>query len=155
MPVQPQNIPAALATSSNVVWLALLTISIAGYPSLYVVNNSAPIVSRGVQYEPYPFNLTLPADDSESLPSVSLVLSNLDKAIVEFVRSQMTPPTIVIEIVTSAYPDIVEKSLSFLKLVSVTYDAMQLTGTLNVDDFMTQGFPAESYVPPQFPALFL
>jgi hypothetical protein len=153
--VQPQNIPAALASSSDVVWLALLTISITGYPSLYIVNNSAPIVSRGVQYEPYPFAVTLPVDDTETLPAVSLVISNLDAAIVEFVRSQKYPPSIKIEVVTSAYPDIVEKSLTFLKLVSVSYDAMQLTGTLNVDDFLTQGFPAESYVPPQFPGLFL
>jgi len=153
--VQPQNIPSALASSSEVVWLALLTITASGYPPLYVVNNSTPVVSRGIQFEPYPFSLTLPADDSDTLPSVNLVISNLDNAITEFVRAQLLPPNIAIEVVTSAYPDIVEKSLTFLKLVSVSYDAMNLTGTLNVDDFLTQGFPAESYVPPQFPGLFL
>jgi hypothetical protein len=152
---QPQNIPAALASSSEVAWLALLTITVTGLPPLYLVNNSAPIVSRGNQYEPYPFAVTLPADDSETTPAVTLSISILDAAIIEFVRSQPYAPAIVIEVVTSAYPDIVEKSLGFLRLVSVTYDAMTLTGTLNVDDFMTQGFPAESYVPPQFPALFL
>ena len=153
--MQDQNIPAALATASEVAWLALLTITAAGEPPLYVVNNSVPVVSRGITFAPYPFSLTLPTDDSESLPSCTLTISNLDAAIVEFVRGKLVAPTIVVEIVTSAYPDIVEKSLSFLKLVSVSYDVMQLTGTLNVDDFLTQGFPAESYVPPQFPGLFL
>jgi hypothetical protein len=152
--VQPQNVPAALASSSEVVWLALLTITAQGLPPLYVVNNSVPIVSRGITYEPYPFTITLPVDDSETMPSATLTISNLDAAIVEFVRGQMVAPAIVIEVVTSAYPDIVEKSLSFLRLASVNYDAMQLTGTLNVDDFLTQRFPAESYVPPQFPGLF-
>jgi Domain of unknown function (DUF1833) len=153
--VQPQNVPAALASSSDVAWLALLTIAAAGEPPLYVVNNSVPIVSRGIVFNPYPFTITLPVDDSETLPSAVLTISNLDGAIIEFVRGQLVAPTIVVEIVTSAYPDVVEKSLAFLKLVSVSYDAMQLTGTLNVDDFLTQGFPAESYVPPQFPGLFL
>ncbi len=152
--VQAVNVPAALASSSDVAWLCLLTITAQGLPPLYVVNNSVPVVSRGIQYEPYPFQVTLPADDSESLPQVQLVLSNVDNAIIEFIRSQLVAPAIAIEIVTSAYPDIVEKSLTFLKLVSVTYDAMTIQGRLDVDNFLAQKFPAESYVPPQFPGLF-
>lgn len=155
MPVQPQNVPAALASSSNVAWLALLTITAAGLPPLYVVNNSEPVISRGITFAPYPFSITLPIDDSEQLPSVTLVISNLDNAIINFVRGQAIAPSIVIEVVTNQYPDTVERALNFLKLVSVSYDAMNLTGTLNVDDFLTQSFPAESYVPPLFPGLFV
>lgn len=153
--VQPQNIPPALASSSEVAWLVLLTITAAGLPPLYVVNNSVEIISRGITFQPYPFTVTLPADDSEALPSVTLVISNVDDAIITFVRGQAVAPAIALEVVTSAYPDTVEKSLTFLKLVNVSYDAMIVTGTLNVDDFLGQGFPAEAYVPPQFPGLFV
>jgi hypothetical protein len=155
MPVQPVNVPSALASSSPVAWLFLLTITADGNPTpLRVVNNSEPVVSRGMTFEPYPFTVELPADDSESAPSVSLVISNLDAALVEFVRGQSVAPHIGIELVTNAYLDVVEKSLTFLKLVSVTYDAMVISGRLDVDDFLSQRFPGEAYVPSLFPALF-
>jgi hypothetical protein len=154
MPLQPANVAAALATSSGVAWLCLLTITAAGQPPLRVVNNSVSITSRGNVYEPYPFAVVLPQDDSESLPQVKLEISNIDRAITEYVRAQLLPPAIEVELVTSAYPDTVEKSLSFLKLTSVTYDAMVLSGTLHVDNFLGQRFPAEAYTPAQFPGLF-
>jgi hypothetical protein len=152
--MNPANVPAALASYSDVAWLALLTITAPGETPLYVVNNSEPIVSRGITFAPYPFTVQLPQDDTDSLPSVTLTIANLDAAIIEFVRQSIDPPTIVIELVTSQYPDVVEKSLSFLKLASVSYDAMQLTGTLNVDNFLTQRFPGEGYVPSLYPGLF-
>lgn len=154
--VQAVNVPAALESSSEVAWLCLLTITAADNPGvpLRVVNNAAPVVSRGLTFEPYPFNVVLPADDSETLPQVSLEISNLDAEIIAFVRAQAKAPSIAIEVVTSAYPDVVEKSLTFLKLTTVSYDAMVVQGRLDVDDFLSQRFPAEGYVPPQFPGLF-
>lgn len=149
----PQNVPAALASSSEVAWLALLTITAEGLPPLRVVNNSEAIVSRGMTFEPYPFSVQLPSDDDQA-PTVTLTISNLDYAIVEFVRGQAVAPSVVVELVTSAYPDLVEKSLAFLKLMSVTYDALTLTGRLDVDDFISQRFPSEGYVPSLFPGLF-
>lgn len=148
------NIRAALESSSNVAWLALLTITDASGHTLRVVNNSVAVVSRGNTFEPYPFDVTLPQDDSEQLPSVSLVISNLDAAIIEYVRESIEPPGIAIELVTSQYPDQVEVSLTFLRLGSVTYDAMTVSGQLAVDNFLTQKFPAEAYDPVAFPALF-
>lgn len=154
MPVSAYNTPNALASSTPVAWLALLTISAPGSPPLYVVNNAEAIVSRGITFEPYPFQVTLPMDDSDTLPQVTLAISNLDSAIIEFIRRLIDPPSIAIELVTSAYPDLVEKSLTFLKLVSVDYDVLTINGRLDVDDFLTQRFPAEGYVPPLFPGLF-
>lgn len=152
--VQPVNVPAALATSSPVAWLCLLTITAVGLPPLRVVNNSVPITSRGQEYVPYPFDITLPADDSDTLPQVQLKISNVDREIIQFIRAQLEPPAIVVELVTSAYPDLVEKSLTFLRLTNVSYDALVVTGQLDVDDFLSQRFPAESYVPPLYPGLF-
>lgn len=150
-----QNIAAAIQPSSPVAWLFLLTISDnSGDPPLRVVNNAEAITSRGQVFEPYPFDVLLPQDDSESLPSVTLQIANLDPAIIEFVRRSTTPPTIAIELVTSQYPDTVESSLSFLRLSNVSYDALTLTGRLDVDNFLTQKFPGEGYVPPLFPAIF-
>ena len=154
MPITAQNTAHAFASSSPVAWLFLLTITQAGEEPLRVVNNNETIVSRGMAYAPFPFTVVLPPDDSESLPKVQLTLQNVDTSIIEYIRSQLTPPSITIELVTTAYPDQVEVGLNFLKLTSVTYDAIQIQGSLDVDNFLAQRFPAEAYMPPQFPGLF-
>lgn len=153
MPIQ--NIPAALASSIDAAWLCLLTITDAsGGDPLRVVDNTVAVVSRGNTFEPYPFQVMLPADDSEQLPKVTLNISNLDAAIVEYIRESILAPKIAVELVTSQYPDQVEVSLTFLTLTGVTYDAMTVSGQLDVDTFLTGKFPAEAYTPVQFPALF-
>lgn len=143
-----------MPSTTDVAWLCLLRVSAPGQETLYLVNNSEPVVSRGHTYAPFPFAVTLPADDSEQLPSVSLQITNVDQSLVEYVRAFETPPRIELELVTSAWPDVVEKALTFLKLRNVTYDAITLGGVLAVDDFLTQKYPGEGYTPPYFPSLF-
>ncbi|SCK48975.1 protein of unknown function [Variovorax sp. HW608] len=154
MPISQTNIRAVLESSSSVVWLFLLTITQTGLDPLRVVNNNEAVVSRGYSFAPFPFTVVLPPDDSEALPKVTLSLVNVDASIIEYIRSQLTPPAITIELVTSAYPDTVEVALDFLKLTTVTYDAITIQGSLDVDNFLAQRFPAEAYLPPQFPGLF-
>jgi hypothetical protein len=152
--VTPANMPSLTASATPVVWLALLRITAPGEPAVCLVNNSEEVTSRGQVYQPFPFAITLPADDSDSLPTVTLTLSNVDRSLVEYIRGALNAPHIEVELVTSAYPDTVEKSLTFLKLGGVQYDAITITGSLSLDNFLTQSFPAESYTPPYFPALF-
>jgi hypothetical protein len=152
--VTAANIGSLTASATSVVWLALLRITAPGESAVCLVNNTEPIVSRGLTYSPFPFAVTLPADDSESLPTVTLTLTNVDQSLVDYIRGAIDAPKIEVELVTSAYPDTVEKSLTFLKLGTVQYDSLTITGQLTLDNFLTQAFPAESYTPPYFPALF-
>ena len=149
-----QNTAAIQATSSSVAWLFLLTIEAKDKPPLYLVNNNEPIISRGIEYLPFPFKLNLPSDDGESLPKVSLTISNISNEIIEAIRSELTPPQLTVELVSSAYPNIVEKRLDFLKLRSVTYDAITITGQLEVVNVMTNAFPSEVYDPVHYPGMF-
>lgn len=152
--VNSLNVPSVNASATEVAWLFLLTLTMPGLAPLRVCNNNQVFVSRGVAYEPFPFRITLPSDDSDSLPKVSLEIANVSGEIIDFIRTSQDPPTIVVELVTSAYPDIVEKQLNFLKLTSVTYDAMVVTGSLDMDNFLSQKFPSEGYTPVPFPAIF-
>lgn len=152
--VQSVNMPSVNASSTEVAWLFLLTMTMPGLDPLLVCNNNEPFVSRGQTFQPFPFKVTLPSDDSDSLPKVTLEIANVSGEIIEFIRTSKFPPAITVELVTSAYPDVVEKQLSFLKLTSVTYDAMVVSGSLDMDNFLTQKFPAEGYTPIPFPAIF-
>ena len=152
--VQPQNQADIQATSSSVAWLFLLTIETKDKPNLYLVNNNEVFVSNGIEYQPFPFALALPSDTGEKLPRITLAISNISNEIIEAIRSQSIPPTLTIELVSSAYPDIVEKRLDFLTLRNVSYDATTITADLEVVNILSSGFPAEVYDPVHFPGLF-
>jgi hypothetical protein len=154
MPISAQNTPDLLASHSPFAWLFLLTISTPGNPPLRLVNNPEPIMSRGDQYEPYAFAIVLSADTGEKLPTMTIEIDNIAGDIIEAIRGFSDPPHIKVELVSTQFPDLVEKSLDYLKLKSVTYDSIVIQGQMEVVNVLTAAFPNGSYTPSQFPGLF-
>jgi Domain of unknown function (DUF1833) len=152
--MDPRNVPSLFSSSSPIAWLFLLTITLQGQPPIRLVNNNEEITSRGNIYSPFPFALNLPEDTGDRLPKVTLSISNISREIVDTLRAQTFPPAIIVELISSAYPDIIEKRLDFLQLRSVNYDAITITGQLEVVNVLTRGFPSEVYDPVHFPGLF-
>jgi len=150
----PNNIAHIQEFSSSVVWLYLLTIETPRNLPLYLVNNNEEFVSNGITYLPYPFELVLPEDTGDKLPTVKLTISNVDGAIVDAIRGFATAPQISVQLVSSAYPDVIEKKLDYLQLRNVSYDAMTISGTLETINVLSRRFPDESYDPVHFPAIF-
>ncbi len=156
MPLDQHNLPDVFASSSNSAWFFLLTITTSNpvvYP-IRVVNNNEPVISNGLKYEPYPFMLTLPLDTGDKIPNITLTIDNVDQMLVNAIRELEIAPTVRVQLVTSAFPDIVEKDLDFLKLRNVSYDAMTITGTLEVASVWARKFPSEQVDPTKYPALF-
>jgi hypothetical protein len=146
--------PLIQSVSSEIVLLALLTFTLPGQPTLRVVNNTEDVVSRGDTFMAYPFTLSLPADDSDKLPSLSIQISNVSQDLIEYLRQLPEPPRVLLEIVSNVDFNIVEKSIGFLKLSSVNYDALVITLSMTLDNFLARRFPKEDYIPALFPALF-
>jgi hypothetical protein len=155
MPLSAVATPLVQLTSSPIVFIALLTFSLPGHVPLYVANNSEDVVSRGNTYIAYPFQVVLPNDDSERLPQVGLRIDNVAGEIMEYIRSLPQAPTMLLEVVTNVDFDVVEKSVGFLKLEQVSYNAVEVTGTLTLDNFLTKRFPMSDYDPVHFPAMFV
>jgi Domain of unknown function (DUF1833) len=145
---------AVNASSTDVAFWFLLTITPGGQEPIRFVNNREMVSSRGEIFQPYPFTVVLPTDDDQKVPSVRLVIDNVDRAIVEAIRGQSTPPAVKLEVVTSTYPDIVERTIDFLYLRSVDYDALTITGTLEARGILNQRFPRESYTASLYPGIF-
>jgi hypothetical protein len=153
--MQPQNVRYANASSTNAAWFFLLSITPAsGDEVIHLVNNNEPVVSNGITYIPYPFNLTLPLDTGDKIPTITLTIDNVDQLLVDAIRELEVAPSIRVQLITSVFPDLVEKDLDFLKLRNVTYDAMSITGTLEVASVWARKFPSEQVDPVHFPALF-
>lgn len=157
MPLRPSTIPYAQASSSDVVFLALLTFTLPADPSvqpLRVVNNTVDIISRKMLFHAYPFKITLPEDEPDKLPSVAVEIDNVDREIIDWIRGFSTPPQMLLEVITNVNYDVVERSIGFLNMTAVDYDALAIRATLTVDNVMSRRFPADTYDPVQFPGLY-
>jgi len=146
MPRELSNtaILAAQDVESNEAWLVLLEITHSALPEpFYLVNNTETITSNGIDYLAYPFGMVLGNDTGEKLPTVSLTIDNVDRSLMSAIRSLVDSPDVVIKVVLSSQPDVVEIAISELKLREVSYDAFAISGTLYADDILNQRWPKD------------
>ena len=141
-------------SSINDALLFLLTITPKNSPPLHFVNNNEAVISRGVTYMAYPFSLVLPTEDGEKITSLSLTIDNVDQSIITAIRETLEPPLVKVELIVSSFPDVVEKTIDFLILRNVSYDALSITGILESYNILARKFPYERYDPTRFPDLF-
>ena len=148
---------ALFAQETGEVFLCLLTIS---HPALAgpicVVNNTQDIVSRGVTYIAFPFDIILPDEREDQLPQVQLSIQNVDRRIALAVRSLPpgTQASVSLEVVLASSPDTVEIQGLGFSLLQVDYDAMTVTGTLSYEWILSEPFPAGVMGPTLFPGMF-
>ncbi|HYD17057.1 MAG TPA: DUF1833 family protein [Patescibacteria group bacterium] len=143
------------APGTGEVFLVLLTLT---HPAMAapirVTSDAVATVSRGNSFEPFPFALTLPDDAENAAPEARLRIDNIDRRVVAALRGLDSAPYIMIEIVRAAEPDVIEAKFEDFRLTGVTYDSQVVSGTLGVEDFTAEPFPAAIFSPGGFPGLF-
>lgn len=150
---------AVNASQTNEAFLFLATFTSAdGKEIIRLVNNNEDIVSRGMTYYAFPFDLNLPFDDGEKQANVSMTIGGIvddsKMKLIEILRSTLKPPTVKIEVIISSMPNWVERSIDFLEMRNVTYDAMSITIDLVSKNILARKFPSDIYDPVSFPDLF-
>ena len=146
---------ALYAQETGEAFLILLTLSHANLAvPIRVTSDALTTVSRGNIFTPFPFDLTLPDDQENKPPAAKLAIDNIDRQIVLAVRSLPTAPAVLIEIIRAAAPEVVEAQFVDFKLTNVTYDSHRVEGSLTVEDFTAEPFPAAVFSPSLFPGLF-
>ena len=153
--LSPLAISSSLARETGEVFLILLEIS---HSSLikphYLVNNTENIVSGGNTYTAYPFDIQLQDENDESLGTVKLIIDNVDRSLVALIRQMSEPPSFVIKLVLSSQPDIVEITISDLKLRECSYNRYTIEGELYSDDILSTRFPESTIDATQYLGLF-
>jgi len=148
-------IKATNAVETEEVFLTLLEIS---HPDMTevikFVDNTVAIHSLGEIYEPYPFRITLPEDKEGILPEVKLTIDNVDRRLTDAIRGFSNPPLVTLKIILASDPSIVEMRLDNMKLRNVRFDMYTITGSLVLDSPLSRKFPAATYNPKQYPAIF-
>lgn len=153
--ISPETQAAIFAPQTEEAFLILLTISHASLPApLRVCNNAVDITSRGDIYIAFPFELSLPDDGDDRPPRARLAIDNVDRQIVQAVRSLDSSPAVLIEIVRAAAPDTVEARFEDFRFTNISYDSNLVEGDLTLEDFTSEPYPAAAFTPGLFPGLF-
>lgn len=140
--------------SSSEVWLVLLTISHATMSTpIRLVNNNEDVVSRGNTYIAFPFEIELPGEDPDQPPKATLRIDNVDRRVVQTLRSITSPPTITLEVILASAPNTVEVSFTNMTLRSAQYDVTSISGELTFDAIYTEPVTL-TMTPSRFPGLF-
>lgn len=135
--------------------LLILTIAHADLASpIRVVNNTENITSGGNVYVAFPFEIKLPNLSSEDMPRATITICNVDRQIVQAIRSISSKPDITLSLILAGDPNTIEVGPYEFKLSGVSYDAFTVEGTLSYDNFLDEPYPGDKFTPGQFPGLF-
>ena len=142
------------AQTTDEVWLTLLTIASQEIAEpLRFVNNNASLTSRGNLFMAFPFDVEFPGQSDDDPGEARLVIDNIDRSIVQFIRQIVAPPTVTIEVVLASSLDVVEASFSNMTLRNARYDVKTVSGLLKFEDVVIEPVTYEM-TPERFPGQF-
>jgi len=148
-------VAAVNAQETGEVFLILLTIDHDDLAEpIRVVSNNQDVTSNGNTFVGYPFEISLPQDDAEQVPTTRIRIDNVDRRIVDTIRLVSSPPTMTLQVVLASTPDTVELSFGNMTLREVEYDALVVEGTVQYEDVLHQAFPYHRFTPSSNPGLF-
>jgi hypothetical protein len=137
------------------VYLVLVEITHASLATpIRVVNNYADVTSNGNTYSAFPFTINLPDDSDEGNSDVTLSIDNIDRTVVDAIRTLTGPPTVTISVILASAPNTLEAGPYAMTLRDSYYDSMVVTGTLAVEDMLNEPYPIDALTPAQFPNMF-
>lgn len=143
------------AQQTDQVYIVLLTIDQEDLDEpIRLANNYANVTSNGETYVGFPFTITLPNDSDENVPHAQLTIDNVDRAIVNAVRTMTTGAVVTVSVVLASSPNTVEVGPFVMTLRNVSWNATTVSGTLQSEDLINEPFPGEFMTPNTFPGLF-
>jgi len=146
---------AIYAPETAEAFLALISIDHPTFATpIRVTSDAVDTVSRGNTYVRYPFRVTLPTDAEGGAPLARLSIDNVHRDILRQLRATPDAATVTIEIVLGSDPDTVEVSFPDFELREVSHDFLTIEGTLSVEHFAAEPYPAGVFSPADFPGMF-
>lgn len=86
--------------NSGAVMLSCVTFNHFELPEpIRVVNNTVAIQFDGHEWIALPFELTLPSDNEDRVPNLEMIIDNIDRTLVELLRSVSSMPSVRVDII--------------------------------------------------------
>ncbi|HET9819656.1 MAG TPA: DUF1833 family protein [Rhodanobacteraceae bacterium] len=154
--VSPTALQAMLAQDTAEVFVPILRIEHPDLASpILLAYNTETVTRADGDYLPYAFQVNLPAQLDEEIPTVQLTVDNTDLAVNDKIRSLVGKPTVTLSVVLASSPDTVEAGPFVMSLQTAQADANTIQGTLGYEDgVFAQLVPGQSYIPSNSPGLF-
>ena len=143
------------AQHSSEIFYALLVISHADITTLRFVANTENVTSNGNVYTAYPFEIRLPQEREDQPPQIPIVIDNVARVIIDEIRTLTGPADVEISIVLASDPDTVEYGPVQATLRNVDWNLGIITGDLQAEDLLNEGYPGHSFTPQNAPGLFI
>ncbi|WP_263418666.1 DUF1833 domain-containing protein [Terriglobus albidus] len=156
--LSPRALQSMLAEETEEVYLMCETLSHSSFEDDYrLVMNNECIQRAAGEFQPFAFQLNLPAEQDDSAPQVQQTIDAVDTEILNAIRTLPAGERVnaKVEIVLASQPDTVEVGPIDFKILQADADASQVTATLGFDDdFLNASFPAVQYTPSNSPGIF-
>ena len=140
----PDVVSSLLAQDTSEAYLVLLTLEVDdnGTPKYFrftsdSVDTVLPPGDPEDIYEAFPFTITLPNQVEDQISTCRLSVTNVDRQLVEFIRTQTVPIKAGIEVVLSSNYDVMVSYVDF-SWRQLSYDAMTISGSLTLEDFLNE-----------------
>ncbi|HEY4529389.1 MAG TPA: DUF1833 family protein [Luteimonas sp.] len=151
----PETAQAILARESEP-FLALMQISGTGLETMRVVNNVESITRNGQVYQPWAFDGQPPEDSAQQSPTVTLRVDNIDRAVLNLLRSYTGVPKCELVWVMASQPN--QAVYGPFEFVIQAATASELTIDLQLgyeEDILNQAFPGTTYNPTNSPGIYV
>ena len=112
------------------------------------------VVSGGNDFTFLPMQITLPTEEDGQAPRCSITMYDVTRYLIPIVRTITEAPRVMLQLVLSKSPDVVEIEFSDFYITNFNYNADSVTGELCMTDYSTEGFPTHNFTPLAFPGLF-
>jgi len=146
---------AIFSQETGEVFVILLSIRHADLTeTIRVCSDSRNLESRGETYLACPFRAALPSEQEGELARVRLMIDNVERRIVEAVRTISSAPSVTLEVVLASHPDVVEAGPFEFALRDVSYDELTVEGELSFENVLNEPYPEGIFSPADFPGIF-
>lgn len=153
MPISSAALERLLTRWDGDELLYLMTVTHPRLETIRLARNNVDVISRGETYRAAPFDLRL-ATDNEELPTLSVTIPNVDRAIGRSLMQIDTGMEVAIEAVFGSNPDDVFKRYARLELYDVTFDPILVQGTISHRRITHEPFPNRRVIPNKFFAYY-
>lgn len=163
----PAALKAMFSPDSDDTLITLLTITGTGIatPVLLAdgytqrISETADEVIYGVRsrLEDYlflPLKIALPTEEQAAAPRCTITIHDVTRQLLPIIREITSAPTVLMELVLSSSPDIVEASFPGFKMGAISYNSDTISAELTVESLATEPFPQHTFTPAYFPGLF-
>lgn len=112
------------------------------------------VTSRANDFLFIPMQISLPSEEDNTSPKCSLVISDVTKLLIPTIRSLQGPPKVLLELVLTSTPDIVEAYFADFYISNISYNSESINCELTMVNYQVEPFPCYTFTPAFFPGLF-